>query len=57
MWSLPLSQKKYTAEILDRAHMSSCKPSATPVDTKAELSASLGPPVVNPTLYRNLVGA
>ncbi|XP_021762987.1 uncharacterized protein LOC110727713 [Chenopodium quinoa] len=37
--------------------MSSCKPSATPVDTKAKLSSTSGPPIDDPTLYRSLSGA
>ncbi|GAU23387.1 hypothetical protein TSUD_334350 [Trifolium subterraneum] len=35
-----LSQKTYAEEIIERAGMSSCKPSSTPVDTKAKLSSS-----------------
>ncbi|XP_019108082.1 uncharacterized mitochondrial protein AtMg00810-like [Beta vulgaris subsp. vulgaris] len=52
-----LSQTKYAEEILARAHMSSCNPCATPVDTKAKLSASNGPPMQDPTLYRQLASA
>lgn len=33
------SQKKYAQEIIDRAHMSACKPSSTPIDVKSKLSA------------------
>jgi hypothetical protein len=52
-----LCQKNYAAEIIDRAGMSSCKPSATPVDTKQKLSVSSGVPFEDPTLYRSLAGA
>ncbi|KAJ9536884.1 hypothetical protein OSB04_029617 [Centaurea solstitialis] len=52
-----LSQKKYAKEILERAGMSSSKPSPTPVDTKAKLSASSGNPYHDPTEYRRLAGA
>ncbi|XP_048502909.1 uncharacterized mitochondrial protein AtMg00810-like [Beta vulgaris subsp. vulgaris] len=52
-----LSQRKYAEEFLARANMSSCNHSATPVDTKAKLSASSGPPMKDPTLYRKLAGA
>ncbi|GAA0175547.1 transmembrane signal receptor [Lithospermum erythrorhizon] len=37
--------------------MASCKPSATPVDTNAKLSASNDIPFDDPTLYRSLAGA
>lgn len=37
--------------------MAECHPSATPVDTKAKLSASDGSPVVDPTHYWSLAGA
>ncbi|GJY94339.1 ribonuclease H-like domain-containing protein [Tanacetum coccineum] len=32
-----LSQKKYAIELLDRAHMASCNPTRTPVDTESKL--------------------
>jgi len=52
-----LSQKNYAAEIIDWADMSSCNPSATPVDTKQKLSVSSGVPYEDPTHYRSLAGA
>ncbi|XP_021757449.1 uncharacterized protein LOC110722489 [Chenopodium quinoa] len=52
-----LSKNSYATEIIARANMSSCKPSATPVDTKAKLRSTSGPPVDDPTLYRSLAGA
>ncbi|XP_020219676.1 uncharacterized protein LOC109802671 [Cajanus cajan] len=52
-----LSKKKYATEIIDRAGMSSCKPSPTPVDTKPKISAATSTPFEDPSLYRNLVGA
>ncbi|XP_021757225.1 uncharacterized protein LOC110722257 [Chenopodium quinoa] len=52
-----LSQKSYAQDIIARANMSSCKPSSTPVDSKAKLSTTSGPPVEDPTLYRSLAGA
>ncbi|XP_021758542.1 uncharacterized protein LOC110723496 [Chenopodium quinoa] len=54
---LLLSQEKYAQEILERAGMASCKPAATPVDTKSKLSADAGPPFRDYTLYRSLAGA
>ncbi|GJX88620.1 ribonuclease H-like domain-containing protein [Tanacetum coccineum] len=50
-----LSQKKYAMELLDRAHMASCNPTRTPVDTESKLGAD-GDPVSDPTLYRSLAG-
>lgn len=55
--SMLLSQSKYAQEILDRAGMSYCKPTATPVDTNSKLSADSGPPVSDVTMYHSLVGA
>ena len=52
-----LSQSTYVSEIIARAGMASCKPSATPVDTKQKLSTSAGTPYDDPTLYRSLAGA
>ncbi|GJZ61679.1 copia protein [Tanacetum coccineum] len=52
-----LSQSQYASDILERAGMSSCKSSSTPVDTKAKLSANSGNPYSDPTHYRSLAGA
>ncbi|XP_060182800.1 uncharacterized mitochondrial protein AtMg00810-like [Lycium barbarum] len=52
-----LSQKKHAEEIIERASMSSCRPSATPVDTKPKLSATSTSPFKDPSLYRSLAGA
>ncbi|CAJ2648141.1 unnamed protein product [Trifolium pratense] len=52
-----LSQRKYAAEIIDRAGMSSCKSTQTPVDTKPKISAKIGTPYEDPTTYRSLAGA
>ncbi|KAK4355910.1 hypothetical protein RND71_024881 [Anisodus tanguticus] len=52
-----LSQRKYATEIIERAGMSSCKSTSTPVDTKPKLSVAAGTPYEDPTLYRSLAGA
>lgn len=52
-----LSQAQYARDIVARAGMSNCKLAVTPVDTSSKLSASVGPPVSDPTLYRSLAGA
>ncbi|GKA82350.1 ribonuclease H-like domain-containing protein [Tanacetum coccineum] len=51
-----LSQKKYAIEILEKAHMVSCNPSWTPVDTESKLGVD-GDPVSDPTLYQSLAGS
>ncbi|GJY27866.1 ribonuclease H-like domain-containing protein [Tanacetum coccineum] len=50
-----LSQKKYALQLLERAHMVTCNPSRTPVDTESKLGLE-GVPVQDPTLYRSLAG-
>jgi hypothetical protein len=52
-----LSQSTYASDIIARAGMASCKPSATPVDTKQKLSTTAGTSYDDPTLYRSLAGA
>ncbi|XP_021733475.1 uncharacterized protein LOC110700265 [Chenopodium quinoa] len=52
-----LSQKQYAANIIERAGMSNCSPSPTPVDTKSKLSATDDTPYADPTMYRSLAGA
>ncbi|GKD37547.1 ribonuclease H-like domain-containing protein [Tanacetum coccineum] len=51
-----LSQSKFAAEILERAHMQHCNPCKTPVDTESKLDSD-GDPISDPTLYRRLAGA
>ena len=52
-----LSQATYATDILARAHMSDCKPSATPVDTASKLSATSGNLLPDGSLYRSLAGS
>ncbi|GJV12804.1 barwin-like endoglucanase [Tanacetum coccineum] len=51
-----LSQRKYTTELLERAHMVNCNPSRIPIDTESKLGAD-GDLVTDPALYRRLAGA
>ncbi|GJT95487.1 ribonuclease H-like domain-containing protein [Tanacetum coccineum] len=51
-----LSQHKYAAKILERAHMVHCNPCRIPIDTEPKLGAD-GDPVYDPTLYSSLAGA
>ncbi|GAA0147669.1 transmembrane signal receptor [Lithospermum erythrorhizon] len=52
-----LSQTKYVEAIIARACISSCKPSATPIDTKSKLGSAFGTPCENPSLFRSLARA
>ncbi|GJX73277.1 ribonuclease H-like domain-containing protein, partial [Tanacetum coccineum] len=51
-----LSQRKYAAEILERAHKVNCNPSQTPVDTESKLGDD-GDLVSDLTLCRSLAGS
>lgn len=52
-----LSQQKYAPEIIERARMSSCKSSPTPVDTNPKLGVSSSNPYAGLFSYRSLAGA
>jgi hypothetical protein len=56
---LYLSQKKYTANILQRAGMASCKPAPTPLSCSTKISAQVGTPLSSKdsTNYCSIVGA
>lgn len=54
---LILSLDKYVHDILNRAKIQGCKPSTTPIDTNSKLSSTAGNPLLDPFLYRSLVGA
>ena len=56
-FSLSLSQRQYVVDLLQRAGMSECHPTATPVDARTKLSAIDGAPVADPSEYRSLTGA
>ncbi|XP_050889099.1 uncharacterized mitochondrial protein AtMg00810-like [Lathyrus oleraceus] len=51
-----LSQSTYASEIIERVGMTSCKSSATPVDTKSKLSTSFDTSYEDPSLYWSLAG-
>nr|GEY60432.1 ribonuclease H-like domain-containing protein [Tanacetum cinerariifolium] len=48
--------KKYVVELLERAHMTNCNPSRTPIDTESKLRCD-GDSVSDLTLYRSLAGS
>lgn len=51
-----LSQQWYADDILERAGMTNCKPSSTPIDIKGKLSAD-GATIDDAKQYRSLAGA
>ncbi|XP_062217191.1 uncharacterized mitochondrial protein AtMg00810-like [Phragmites australis] len=56
---LHLSQRQYAVDLLQRAGMAECHPTATPVDTKSKISATDDIPLhdTEATEYRSLAGA
>jgi len=52
-----LSQRQYALDLLQRAGMSECHSTTTPVDCKSKLSATEGPLVADPSEYRSIAGA
>jgi hypothetical protein len=56
-FGIKLSQAKYVRDILDRFHMMDCKSSPTPFLFGIRLEDGGDTPIVDNTLYRNLVGS
>lgn len=54
--SLFLFQCQYASEIIDKAGMSSCKSSPTPIYTKPKLGATFSEPYADPSHYCSLAG-
>jgi hypothetical protein len=52
-----LSQGKYTVEILQRFGMMDCKSMATPMTINLKLLSDSSPYLVDPTMYRQLIGS
>jgi hypothetical protein len=52
-----LHQKHYAEDVLERAGMLNCKLAATPVDTKAKISATDGDLLKDKTFYRSIASA
>jgi hypothetical protein len=52
-----LSQSKYVVDILERARLTENKTVDTPIKVNARYSSSDGLPLIDPTLYRTIVGS
>ncbi|XP_059064546.1 secreted RxLR effector protein 161-like [Cryptomeria japonica] len=52
-----VSQSKYARDLLARFHMSDCKPTPTPFLSEVKLEDGQDTPLVDCTLYRQLVGS
>nr|GEY04338.1 ribonuclease H-like domain-containing protein [Tanacetum cinerariifolium] len=55
-WPVHQLDRKYVAEILERAHMVNCSSSQTLIDTESKLGDD-GDLVSDPTLYRSLASS
>ncbi|MFS8006619.1 putative RNA-directed DNA polymerase [Helianthus anomalus] len=55
--SMILHQKKYTADLLHKFNMQSCKPANIPMERCCRLSATEGRKIDHPTEYRKMVGS
>ncbi|GLJ07318.1 hypothetical protein SUGI_0064280 [Cryptomeria japonica] len=54
---ITLSQPKYALDLLAHFHMADCKPALTPFLSRVKLEAQCSSPLVDATLYRQLVGS
>eukprot|EP01018_Ginkgo_biloba_P031340 Gb_07919 [translate_table: standard] len=54
---ITLAQPKYALDLLAQFHMTDCKPSLTPFLSRVKLEADCSTPLVDATLYRQLVGS
>ena len=52
-----ISQRKYVKEIIEKFKMYNCNPVSTPVTTSLKLTKVEEGEVIEPTLYRSLVGS
>ena len=52
-----VSQSKYARNLVERFRMQDCKPTTTPMEPGLKLSAQSSSPLVDETLFRQLVGS
>lgn len=55
--SVPLCQRKYVLDLLDRCHMVNSKFVHTPIVSSSFLSKDTGSPISNPSEYHSITGA
>ncbi|KAK6147652.1 hypothetical protein DH2020_018564 [Rehmannia glutinosa] len=53
---ISLCQRKYALDVLTEAGYLGCKPTSTPMDSKSYFSPKDSPSLVDPSVYRRLVG-
>ena len=51
-----VSQRKYALELLEEASFSGCKAATTPMEANLRLSKDEGEPLLDPTVYRRMIG-
>nr|KAJ0224458.1 hypothetical protein LSAT_V11C100013840 [Lactuca sativa] len=55
--NIVLSQRKYILEILQRSGLSDCKPACSPISSSQSMTTDDSSPLLDPTTYRQTVGA
>jgi hypothetical protein len=54
---ITVCQSAYAAKILESAGLAGCNPSHTPMEPRLKLSKQSAAPLVDPTMYRSIVGS
>lgn len=51
-----VSQQKFISDLLSEFHCSSVTPVVSPLDPHLKLSADVGTPLTDPSIYKKLIG-